>query len=213
MRRMAPVFTAIVAALACGVVHGLWTDRWGLSAEPAASAARLAQVSLNLPEWEKQDTAGDRKLARDMAGHLYYRFVHRRSGKVVTVFLVCDRPGPISIHTPPDCYGAGGYEVQTQKRWTAKLDDGSQATFWTARFQKERSAESTNLRIFWGWNAAGKWEAADSPRTLYARYPALFKMYFIRELASPDEPLDGEPCVELMRQLLPQVQQALFPAS
>jgi len=32
----------------------------------------------------------------------------------------------------------------------------------------------------------------------------------IRELARPDEAMDGDPCIDLMRQLLPELQRSLF---
>lgn len=209
MVRIFPTITAMTAALACGVVHGVWTDRWHLSTEPGASAARLSQVGLNLPDWEGQVVPG--KQGKDMAGALHCRYTHRRSGKAVTLFIVCDRPGPVSIHTPDVCYGAVGFEVGAQSKYSPRLPaDDLPASLWTARFRKTSSSDTTDLRIFWGWNAGTGWQAADDARMTFAKFPALFKLYLIREGPGEDS-LDDDPCVDLMRQLLPELRRSLFP--
>jgi len=214
MLRMFPTLAAMMAALACGTVHGLWTDRWHLSDEPAASAARLSQVAPTLDDWEMAPTA-DGKQFKGAAGYLYRQYVHKRTGQKVTLFMVCDRPGPVSIHTPDVCYGAVGYEVMKPTRFSPRLAEAEPAaSFWTARFKKQTASEASDLRIFWAWSATGSWEAADDPRLAFARQPALFKLYLIREALGTEEvPLDQDPCMQLMRQLLPEFRRTLFASS
>lgn len=212
MLRMFPTLTAMAAVIACGTVHGIWTDRWHLSNEPATSVARLSQVALQLGDWEGRAITD--KQFKGAAGHLYYEYVHRQTGQKITLFMVCDRPGPVSIHTPDVCYGAVGFDVQTPVKYTPKLGDGASAgSFWTARFHKRSASDQADLRIFWAWSAAGNWEAADDPRLTFARYPALFKLYLIRECRGTDEPLDQDPCVQLLRQLVPELRRSLFEKS
>jgi hypothetical protein len=200
------MLTAALAIVACGTVHGLWTNRWQLSDEPARSAAKLRDVSLVLGDWEGE--VGKEHLAKDMAGALFHRYRNRKTGQVVTVFVVCDRPGPVSIHTPDVCYEAAGYEVSKPARFTAPGDED--ISFWTARFHKKRSADGAgDLRIFWSWNAGQGWQAADDARLSYARFPALYKLYLIYELPGDENLADGPP-VQLMKQLLPELQRALF---
>ena len=38
----------------------------------------------------------------------------------------------------------------------------------------------------------------------------LYKMYVIREMMTPDEPLDGDACVEFMREVLPLLESSVF---
>lgn len=212
MFRMLLPITGIVAVLATGTVHGLWTDRWKLSDEPGASAARLSQVPLKLPDWDGQ-VAGDRK-PKDATAAVELRYVHNRTGKVVTVYLVCGRAGPISIHTPDVCYTGAGYDMLSPPLHHAPPlgANAPEAAFLTAPFCKKKAAEHTYLRIFWAWSGTGDWSAPEDPRFAFAHHPALFKIYLNREMAVPDEPLDDDPCVELMRQLLPALQQTLFPS-
>lgn len=211
MFRILLPLTGIVAVLATGAVHGLWTDRWSLSDEPAASASRMERLALTLPDWDGKDAGSGTRNLGGAAGHLQRRYVHNRTGKEVTVFLVCGRPGPVSIHTPDVCYGGSGYDMLSLVKYAPTLGPAAPAAeFQTAQFRKKQAAEQTYLRVFWAWSATGDWSAPDDPRFSFARHAALFKLYLIRELAVPDEPLDEDPCVELMRQLLPALCQSVF---
>jgi hypothetical protein len=212
MIRIFPTLTAMVAVLACGVVHGIWTDRWHITDEPGMSAAKLARVPLTVGDWEGQKADG--KQGKDMAGSLFHLYTNRLTGKKVTLFIVCDRPGKVSIHTPDVCYGAVGFEVMTPIKYSLRLPEGAEpATLWTARFRKTTATETSELRIFWGWNAGEGWQAQDEPRTAFARFPALYKLYLIREKSSGEESLEEDPCVDLMKQLLPELRRALFSPS
>src|SRR5262249_25229849 len=134
-------------------------------------------------------------------------------GQSVTVFLVCGHAGPVSIHSPDSCYAAAGYKPHDMTVFTLPAaPGGTAADFKTARMTRTKAAEQTNLRIFWSWSATGAWKVPDAPRVTFARHPALYKLYLIRELSRPGEPVEGDACVELMRQLLPELQRALFSA-
>jgi hypothetical protein len=144
----------------------------------------------------------------DLAGRVWLRYVQRGTGKAVNLLLVCDRPGPVSIHTPDVCYGAGGYRMANQTKFSPK--GGQPAEFFTALFRKTSASEQSCLRIFWGWNVGQGWQASDDPRTTFAGAAALFKLYLIREVQATDA-IEDDPCIDLMRQLLPELHQTLFP--
>jgi hypothetical protein len=88
---------------------------------------------------------------------------------------------------------------------------GGPDQFWMARFHKGESTVPTYLRVFWSWNASGPWQASSGPRLEFARYPALYKLYVVRRMETPDAPLEKDPAAELLAQLLPELQRALFP--
>ena len=46
----------------------------------------------------------------------------------------------------------------------------------------------------------------------FARSPALYKLYVIREMPRENEPLEEDPSVEFLRALTPALQKSLFPA-
>lgn len=212
MPRILPIPTALTAVVVCGVVHGLWTDRWASAEEPAALAARLDSIPLEIGDWRGEALEQNARPVREVMGHLYRRYVNRRSGDTVTVALVGGRPGPVSVHTPDACYGAHGYEVSTRTKYVLPQEGTKPgAEFWTAQFLKTRAAGRTQLRIFWAWSAEGDWDIPDNPRVAYARRPLLYKFYLIREMSTPDQPLaPDDPCLDVMRLLLPELQKSLF---
>ena len=70
--------------------------------------------------------------------------------------------------------------------------------------RKESSPTQEHLRIFWAWRApGGGWAAPGNPRLTFARSPALYKLYVIRQMASPDEELETDPALDLISRLLP----------
>src|SRR5690348_14337503 len=109
MKRSLPAVAAVVLVVACGVVHGFWTGRWsGITNTDVA--AHLAQVPLDVGDWQGHDLEADARLKDGMAAVLYRSYVHRQSRETVTVYLVCGRPGPVAVHTPDVCYAASGFE-------------------------------------------------------------------------------------------------------
>ncbi len=84
------------------------------------------------------------------------------------------------------------------------------AHFVVGHFQAEESTTPDCLRTFWSWNVQGDWRVAGNPRLAFAGQKVLHKLYLIRRLSGPDEPLDGDPCLDLMKSLLPELQKELF---
>jgi hypothetical protein len=209
MQRILPAALAIGAVILSGAVHGYWTGRWETQVGPGADAAasRLNSVALQLGDWEGVALERNDSLAPGISGVLYRRYVHQLSGQAVSVFLVCGKAGPVATHSPDACYAANGYQVQNPSRYT--LTNPS-AEFKTAKMVRQKAAEETKLRIFWAWSANGAWTAPDDPRLPFARQTALYKLYLIRELTRPGETLEEDPSIDLMRQLLPELQRALF---
>ena len=213
MNRLVPAAGAVVLVVLCGVVHGFWTGRWSAAAT-ADVAARLDGIALDLGDWQGQKLDVDSRSLEGMAGVLYRRYVNRATGRAVTVYLVCGRPGPVAVHTPDVCYGASGYEVTDLGKQTARPGPGAAgAELEAVQVVKKKAAELIAQRVYWSWSAAGSWEVPDNPRLTFARYPLLYKLYLIRDLSRSGEPLEDDPCVDLMRQLQPELKKSLFPGT
>ena len=214
MKRILPATIVVVAMLVSGVVHGLWTDRWALPGGAAESAARLENVAKTLGDWQGRDLEVDPRQVGPVAGCLYRCYVNQRTGDSVSVALVCGRPGPVSVHTPDVCYVASGYATTPVRQYSPQLDPSLPAAeFKTAQFVKTRAAEQSQLRVFWSWNAAGTWAVPDDPRVAFAHQPLLYKLYLVRELSTPGEPLEEDPCQELLQLLLPELQRSVISPS
>jgi hypothetical protein len=213
MQRYLAAVTAAVLVVLSGMVHGFWTDRWTTSLPPAQAAQRLGRVPLDVGDWAGQ-TLPSKSRPEGIAGQLYRRYINRVNGTRITVALFTGLPGPVSIHTPDVCYRAGGFEVAAPLKYShAPMKGQPPAEFWTADLLKIKATEKLHQRIFWAWATDGAWQAADNPRFQFAARPVLYKLYLVRQLTSPDEPLEEDPCIDLMHELLPQLQKYLFAGS
>jgi len=214
MLRYLPPTIGIVALVACGVLHGLWTDRWAHAADVSGSASKLQSLPLSVGDWRGEDLDGDTRGLGPIAGFLQRRYVNDRTGAVVTIALVSGRPGPVCIHTPDVCYAASGYETGAWTKYAMKAEGAAPGgEFKTAQFTKKKATDQTNIRIFWSWSANGSWQVPENPRLTFARQPVLFKLYVLRETAPAEATqLDDDPCVELLRLLLPEMQRTFFAA-
>ncbi len=209
MFRTIPVVLGIAAVVACGVVHGFWTDRWQPATEPAEAAARLNDLPLSIGDWEGQVIdAKPSAAAGPVSGMIQRRYINRMTGDTVVIAVVCGRPGPVSIHTPDVCYGASGYNVGQRVR---RSISGVNAEFFTADAVLTQAADEKQLRLYWGWSYGAGWMAVDDARQKFPRVPVLHKLYVIRELnGSGAKDGDNDPCQRFIQVLVPALDRALF---
>jgi hypothetical protein len=62
--------------------------------ETAAAAARMEQLSMDLGDWSGQVVEDKNPSASGTAGSIQRRYVNRKTGEAVNIYLVCGRPGP-----------------------------------------------------------------------------------------------------------------------
>src|SRR6516164_3309394 len=167
MTRILPIATGLVALIACGVVHGLWTDRWLPKPDPAAAAARFDGLPMTVGNWEGEALEVSPRELQGLSGYLARRYVNRDTGDVVTLALMCGRPRVVSVHSPDVCYAASGYEVTAPTK-LSPAGLAAPAELWTTEMVRTRAAEQTRLRVFYAWNATGEWQAPDNQRVAYA---------------------------------------------
>lgn len=198
---------ALALLVGTGVVHALWTDRWGTPRRVDEAAARLANLPARLGDWEGEWSDVDReKYPPEVYGvGVEGRFVNAATGGVVTVYLSVGRPGPLTVHTPELCYGGGGFRMAGGE---GRLAAGP-AEFSHAVFSKADGPSPQHVRVLWSWDAGGGWRAHASPRLELARYPMIYKMYLLRTISSPSDPIKDDPIVPFLDLLLPELNQAL----
>ncbi|HTU16659.1 MAG TPA: exosortase-associated EpsI family protein [Gemmataceae bacterium] len=210
MKRWFAALVGSIALVACGIVHGFWTDRWSPPVETAQAAERLNAIPLELGDWDgealevKPGEAGN-----DVAGCIKRTYVHRKTGVTVSLFLVCGRWGPVSVHTPEVCYGASGFLLNAKARYDLASGD----TLWKTDATRTNATEQTRLRLYWGWSDGSAWTAAVDARRQFARRPVLHKLYVVRELSGLNEPPGREPCEEFLNLLVPALRKTMFAPS
>jgi hypothetical protein len=215
MVRVLGMAAATALLIFSGLLHGWWTGRWAAPEQAMAAAARLERVPLTLGDWDGEDLPlGDReKNAAGGDAYLMRRYRNRRTGTTLSVFVVCGRPGPVSVHTPDVCYeGTGFRRLGAIARHQVRPELLPRpAEFFLATFRQEEAPVQEYLRIFWSWSGGQGWEVSDEPRLTFAAYPALYKLYIARPMAQPDEPVGQDPGVDFLKLLLPRMEKELWP--
>jgi len=200
-------------ALAVGVVYGIGTDRWQNSPQLESALRRLDAVPLEAGDWKGTDVAYETEdFARaGIQGAVNRTYRNSRTGATVSVLLVCGRGGPISVHTPDVCYAGTGYEaLGAPERKAVPVGPGGEPVgFWTLQLAKPNAVVPTRLEIYWAWSSGGSFEAPDNPRLAYARAPALYKLYVVREFAPTSRAAKENPTEQFLRWVLPEFQAAL----
>jgi hypothetical protein len=231
MTRTVLVLSAALIVLAAGLVHGTWTHRWQDDPALDDAAARLARVPTKAGGW----TAGEAELIppdelRSAGARACWKrsFTSADTGQKVLVILLCGPTGKMCAHRPESCYPGQGYDLTANPlRYPVQLPDlppqpsepaaqaaaGSWAEFRTARFARpEVATGGSQLRIFWAWNAAGRWQAPENPRWTFAPQTYLYKLYVIRALPPRPERAEEDPAADFLRHFLPELTRALAPA-
>lgn len=212
MRRFLPILAGLLVLIGTGVVHGLWTERWHRSPELQQAASRLDTLPADLGPWKGEVTEQDPEaLAQTGAvGHYSRLFTDPQSGEKILVILLCGRPGRMSVHRPEHCYGSAGYEMTGPPLQLKVTPKGQEtAELWTGLFSKNEAGGPVQLRIFWSWFDGRRWQAPNTPRTTFARLPALYKLYVIRNVTGSHSPIERDPSVALLGWLLPELDRTL----
>jgi hypothetical protein len=210
--RLLPLVAAFGLVALSGLLHGLGTARWHPAHELEEALTRLERVPRDLAGWKGEDLADDaEKYTRTGArGYVVRRYT--QGDRAVTMILMYGPAGPLSVHTPQDCYPGAGYQVGTVGPLTIPSDDPDRpASFWTARIDKPGAVAEGALRLYWSWNAGTGWQAPASARWTFRGCKYLYKLYVIRELAEDEAPAT-DPAQEFLRQLVPTLDRAFADA-
>jgi hypothetical protein len=210
-----PLLVTIVVVGVAGGVHGIQTDRWRQSAQLEHALARLDSVPLVAGDWRGEDAPyeADDMTRAGIKGCVFRVYQNPRTRESVSVLLVCGRGGPISVHTPDVCYAGAGYRQLTDGR-TKEIEwgAGQKGTFRVTKFVKPGVVPS-QLEIYWGWSRDGRtWDAPENPRMSYARLPALYKLYAVRQFVAGTPGEATDPCKDFLSRALPEFGQALAPS-
>lgn len=208
-QKLAVVIAAATLFASGGLYHVLARD----SAQLDAAADRVANVPQRIGDWVGHDEAADDAAFAQAGAKSYWirTYVHQKSKASVLVILMCGRSGKMAVHTPEVCYGGAGYELHAATAtWTLKNDDEKPAQLWSAHFVKKTGGVK-HLRLYWGWNARGEWEAATAPRWQYWGEPFLYKLYVSRDTgASLPGSVQNDAAADFLKAFVPVMQQTLF---
>ncbi|QDV72372.1 exosortase-associated EpsI family protein [Botrimarina mediterranea] len=229
MTRVIPIVIAILAIVSLTVVEGVMSERWADSRHCGYCASLLDNVPTKIGQWESTDnkvTEVERKGA-GARGYVSRTYHSNAKGKDVGVWFIVGHARDTFRHTPDICYGSNGFEMQSdQTRYELPLEDGKQASFFTATFAKPDAMSSgMKQRVFWTWfkpdaNSGEPvvWRVPDGMTASALRYefaaaPALYKLYFTVSGADAEAAGDESVAMEFAREFLASVEPVIAPAN
>jgi hypothetical protein len=194
-----------------GIVHGIFTERWNVSADVEEAVGRLQSIPLEFGDWVGEPTTLDAEELDQVGirGYFLTRYRNKRTGMMFTTLIVGGRNGPISVHTPDICYTGAGYTPIGGKEMRSLPVGSEQEKFWVLRVRKPSILNNNELEIYWVWNRGKGWEAPNNPRVGLATPSTLFKLYVIRDV-SPQLLENQSPLSDFLSEFLPRTNQVLF---
>lgn len=211
IRPCLPLLAFAGLTVTAGLLHGWHTGRWRPSGEVNSAVERLQAVPLSGGDWrgESEPLEGEDLKRAGITGHVSARFRNIVTGDRVSMLLVCGRAGPISVHTPETCYGGAGFEPSGDRyRKEVRVGDRSVAV-WAMRFTAPQTSASKRIEVNWGWNGGDGWLAPESSRWSLSRYPALYKLYVVRDLPAAGSQAQRDSSAEFLQAYLPLLEKAL----
>ncbi|MCI0685069.1 MAG: EpsI family protein [Gemmataceae bacterium] len=209
MPRRVAVIAAVAILFVCGLVHGLWAERWHTSRALTSALERVALVPLEIGDWRGEALEGDHEAFETAGAQRYWirSYTNARTRQTVLAILMCGRAGRMAIHTPQLCYPGAVYEMDDAPVSTPMTSASGEAlgTLNTARLSKTRGVGSKAVRLYWGWNPGDGWHAPSNPRWTYSGRPFLYKLY----VSESQMPGNENAAAALLQELLPELRKTL----
>ena len=185
MTRTLTFAAGLAVVIASGVVYGAWTQRWQKSADLETRAAKLRDLPDDVGRWKSQpaDLEPDALAMAGAEGWWVRRFTDERTGSQPAgdPAVRPARPASASTGRRPATAPPATTWTAPPIRYTPRIDADAPGRVLDRQVQGSRRSAASELRIFWSWYGDGGWRAADNPRWDFARLPALYKLYVIRE--------------------------------
>lgn len=223
MFKYVPIAVVVTLIIGFSIFQGIWSDRWS---DPAVAASvfieRLGSVPSSVGDWESLDTksnlsAAEEKRQMEVAGALgnvSRTYTNKKTGKKVSLFLICGHARKVTGHTPDRCYPSAGFTSYGQQAKHSVDCEGTAAEFYTKIFKKQEPEGDRILQVFWTWSNGAAWQAPDSPVRTFGGVRALYKMYLVNAVkpgTGMKEALEASPCIDFCQEFVPQLNQMLFP--
>ena len=167
-------------------------------------------MPLTIGRWEAK-TVQDKSVQQvfgDSHSYLLRRYLNQSDGTAATMMADARAlPGPMLIQAfthrvlPQFRLRVSG---ATEALYFPKVQDNGQSDeFWVATFKKTTDAIPMVVRVYWSWTATGGVASTLSVHVSRSqkRYPMLYKLYVIQNIANENAPFDGAPVHDLIKEL------------
>lgn len=224
MVKFIPLGAVLVVTLIAGTVyHAKLTDRFSPpdSELLAQFTERIPQLPKVIGDWEGQDELiSDKEFAlTNCTAYISRRWVNKKTGQVVSTYVVSGTARHITIHSPDWCYQGAGFKMDSKPSNYDLLydeNDSKTATCLTTVFRKSLPTQpdaETVLRIFWTYSDDGNWQGPNAwggAKAFYAGRPAMYKIYFTANATGQDPDAAASPVLQFAKDILPTYNNILF---
>lgn len=209
----------VAAILAVGTyVEGKLSDRWfgASSAKLERFTELVPQVPMEVGDWKAtNDTElSKEEFAKTNCTAYISRTYRNPEGQSVNVYLVSGTGRHTTIHTPDWCYVGAGYDKiddpQQYRIRTGEVVQDSDPEFLTTRFRKEDTRGVDEIRIFWTFSDNGQWAGPRDPKNEFGGRPAMYKIYFITNVAEVGMDIESNPTTSFVKEFIPAINDILF---
>jgi hypothetical protein len=196
------------ATLLGGVIQGQMSGRWGRAQELQVLVSRLKELPAKVGDWQMRKSENLSPAAEaelECAGYVLRKYEHRKTGEIVTVFILLGPSGPTSVHTPDVCFSSREYTtIGDPEKTRIGASQGAIDELWSTSLAST-NLTSGNLRVYYGWTLGGSWSAPKNPRITFAAKPYLYKIQVVGPLPSPIDDKASDQALLLLNDLLPAV--------
>ncbi len=204
------VATVVALTIASGIVHGRLSGRWHSHVDDLRLEKKLEEFPRDFGSWQFRESLSLAPTAQNMLecrSYLYRNYVHRDTGRSVTVAVLVGPAGPISVHTPEICYSSREYQLRDERVQVTTRVNATQAQLWKTTLYPT-GTDPRLLRVYYGWNDGHSWKAPAEPRFSFIGIPRLYKIQ-LAALLPPVLEAGDDPCSEFLEQFLPVLEQYL----
>ncbi len=211
---------AVAMTVAGGVLQGRIAYRWGPSETMQTAAQKLDQVPQQFggpknDRWQlKSSQTMDQGTVEmlECTGNFVRTYENRRTGELVSVFVIIGRAGPIAVHTPEICYSAQNWKSRDQRQHVDIAgDQGQDDQFWALTF-KTKTLREDLLRVYYAWGTGDRWSAPNDARWTFTGSPYLYKIQASSELPAGTDLKTGDACRDFLQDFVPVLRQYLVEA-
>jgi hypothetical protein len=205
------VTTIVALTIASGFVHGRVSGRWSSGQVEHELEKKLEVFPRDFGSWQLQESLLLTPYAQSVLecrSYLHRHYVHRDTGKAVTVAVLVGPAGPISVHTPEICYSTRDYELREERVQANIRLNEKPAHLWKTTLYPTGTAQHS-VRVYYGWNDGRGWVAPEEPRFFFVGKRRLYKVQLAASLPSVSNDQD-DPCTEFLEQFLPVLEKYLL---
>jgi len=170
----------------------------------------LKEIPETLGDWEGTSTVLDPHIARATGAtdSIFRSYQHRRTGQKVDLVLLFGPSTEMYIHTPENCYPAGGWTLLSGPVAHQVLSAAKQVPFLSLVYYKGEGGTVQREEVYYTWRYSGRWTPYLVTQKGFERIPGMFKVHVQRSIqkASEIDLLDiGNPIEAFLAALMPEI--------